>query len=107
MGNKLVLQSIASDLKRVSQSLQRGSQTTASRFAREALSRKEEVDGSTLAGYVKKLLKDLDQAVADAETAQMYSTLLQNYTLRHYSSASSERGKDPLSGSPVRSKIER
>ncbi|KKU03011.1 MAG: hypothetical protein UX99_C0030G0003 [Candidatus Amesbacteria bacterium GW2011_GWB1_47_26] len=89
MNNKLVLQSIASDLKRVSQSLQRGSPTVASRFAQEVLRRKEEVDSSALAGYIGELLNHLDQAVTDAETAQMYSTLLQNYTLRHSSSASS------------------
>ena len=89
MNNKLILEAIASDLKRVSLSLQRGSRGTAARFAQEVMSKKDELDLSSLDAYVKKLISKLGQATKDPEDALMYSTLLQNFALRHYSLVSS------------------
>jgi len=80
MDNKLVLGSLASDLKRVSMSLHRGSLATASKFATEALNRRRELDTSSLDPYIQKLLDNLESTVKDPEDALMYSTLFQNYS---------------------------
>ena len=79
MNNKFILESLASDLKRVALGLHRGSNTMAKRFLDEALKRKEEVALEQVAPYIKKLLNYLDEDI-DADTALMYSTLIQNYT---------------------------
>lgn len=89
MDNKVVLESLASDLKRVALGLQRGSTVMANRFAREALRRRSEVEISSVDEYIKKLLKKIEQATKNPEDALMYSTLFQNYALRRYSGASS------------------
>ena len=89
MNNQLLLQSIASDLKRTSLSLHRGSLAAAARFSREVIKRKAELDISSLAPYIQKLISGLEQSITDPEDALMYSTLIQNYTLRRYQSASS------------------
>lgn len=89
MNNQLpLLQSIASDLKRIALSLHRGSPTTAARFAREVIRRRTELDTSSLAPYIQKLVSRLEQAVADPETALMSSTILQNYTIYRSRTAS-------------------
>ncbi len=79
MNNKFILESLASDLKRVALGLHRGSNTMAQRFLNEALKRKEEVEIKIVASYIKKLLTRLDRDI-DAENALMFSTLIQNYT---------------------------
>lgn len=89
MNNKVALESLASDLKRVALGLQRGSTAVANRFTQEALRRRNEVDVSSIDNYIKKLLKRVDQAVKNPEDALMYSILFQNYALRRYQSASS------------------
>lgn len=77
--NKFILESLASDLKRVALGLHRGSNAMAQRFLEEALKRKKEVDMKNVAPYIKKLLNNLDKKI-DADDALMYSTLIQNYT---------------------------
>lgn len=84
MKNKIALESLASDLKRVALGRQRGSSAMANRFAQEALLRRDEVDMSSVAPYVKKLLQQVDKATQDPEDALMYSTLIQNYALHRY-----------------------
>lgn len=79
MKNKYILESLASDLKRVALGLQRGSNTMAERFLLEARNRKKEINSEELAPYINKLLNNLDNNV-NAEDALMYSTLIQNYT---------------------------
>lgn len=87
MNNKVILESLASDLKRVSLGLQRGSLRMAKRFTQEALKRKKEVDTKKVDKYIVMLLgrmeKDLQMADDEkkAEDALMYSTLFQNYAL--------------------------
>ncbi len=76
---KLSLASIALDLNRVSMGLHRGSIAMSDRFAKEALSRKSELDGASLPNYIKKLLNNLDSAVKDPDAALMTSILLQNH----------------------------
>lgn len=79
MNNKFILESLASDLKRVAMGLHRGSNVMAQRFLDEALKRKNEVEIKIVAPYIKKILVCLDKNI-DSENALMYSTLIQNYT---------------------------
>lgn len=85
--NQIALSSLAMDLKRVALGYHRGSVTTADRFLKEALKRKEEIDTTLVKPYVKKLLDKLDvfakekDIMRKAEDALMYSTLLQNASL--------------------------
>lgn len=79
MKNKYILESLASDLKRVALGLHRGSNIMAQRFLLEARNRKMEIDTKEVAPYIIKLLNNLDKDV-NAETALMYSVLIQNYT---------------------------
>lgn len=79
MNNKYILQSLASDLKRVALGLHRGSNTMAKRFLDEALKRKGELNIDSLAPYIRNLLSNLDYKI-NADDALMLSTLIQNYT---------------------------
>lgn len=74
-----ILESLASDLKRVALGLHRGSSKMAERFLEEALKRKDEVETDIVSPYIQKILTRLDKNI-DAENALMYSTLIQNYT---------------------------
>jgi hypothetical protein len=80
MNNKIVLMSIASDLKRVAMGLHRGSQTTVDRFTQEILRRRQEIDDSLLENYMQKWVSKLDQAVSNSDDALMLSTIFQNYS---------------------------
>ena len=79
MSNKYILESLASDLKRVALGLHRGSDAMAARFIDEALKRKGELKLSEVAPYIQKLLDKIDSEL-NSEDAMMYSTLIQNYT---------------------------
>ncbi|OGG15625.1 hypothetical protein A2866_04440 [Candidatus Roizmanbacteria bacterium RIFCSPHIGHO2_01_FULL_39_8] len=79
MKNKFILESMASDLKRVALGLHRGSKKMASRFLEESLKRKDELNMSEVAPYLKKFISKLDGKI-EAEDALMYSTLIQNYS---------------------------
>ena len=78
MNNEYILESLASDLKRVALGLHRGSNTMAQRFMEEAIKRKNEIEIKTVAPYIKKIINQLDKNI-DAENALMFSTLIQNY----------------------------
>ena len=78
MRNKFILESLASDLKRVAMGKHRGSNSMADRFLEEALKRKQELEMGNVAPYVKKLLKRIDREI-NSEDALMYSILIQNY----------------------------
>ena len=79
MNNKYILESLASDLKRVALGIHRGSITMAQRFLDEALKRRDEVDLGEVASYMRTLLNRLNSET-DSDEALMYSTLIQNYT---------------------------
>ena len=81
MNNKFILESLASDLKRVALGLNRGSSKMVERFLEEALKRRQEVEMNDVKPYIKKILNNLDEHI-NAEDALMYSTLIQNYTQR-------------------------
>lgn len=86
MKNDFILESLASDLKRVALGLHRGSTAMAERFSKEALERKKEVNVELIDPYMKELLIKMEKALVKskdnekkAEDALMYSTLIQNY----------------------------
>lgn len=85
MKNKIILESLASDLKRVALGLHRGSFKMAQRFRDESLKRSREVDISDLPEYMQSILFQVKQSLQNihscraAEDALMYSTLIQNY----------------------------
>jgi hypothetical protein len=79
MKNKYILESLASDLKRVALGLHRGSNVMAERFLIEALKRKKEVEIENVAPYIKNILIQINKDI-DSDKALMYSTLIQNYT---------------------------
>ena len=82
--NKIVLSSIALDLKRVAIGYNRGSVKMAKIFLEKAILRKKDVDSSQIAPYLIKILTNVDKLkVKDnyqiaAEDALLYSILLQN-----------------------------
>ena len=86
MNNKIALESLVMDLKRVAIGYNRGSVTMAKRFSEEALKRKREIDEDALKPYIKLVLKKLDNILQNddlkkiSEDSLMTSTLLQNYT---------------------------
>ncbi len=79
MNNKFILESLASDLKRVALGLHRGSDIMAKKFLKEALKRREELKRDQVVPYIQNLLNNLDRKI-NADEALMYSTLIQNYT---------------------------
>lgn len=84
MDKKNILGSLAMDLKRAALGFYRGSDIMASRFLDEAIKRKNEYKSDDLKPYIKKILTNLEVLKKEtknksAETALMYSTLIQNY----------------------------
>ena len=85
MNNKIALESLAMDLKRVALGYHRNSLSMATCFYGEAMKRKNEIDSSSLKPYVRKLLDKIESlqngsSAEIAEEALMISILLQNYT---------------------------
>ena len=78
MENKYILESLASDLKRVALGLHRGSNNMAEKFLTEALKRKSEVEITKVSPYIKNILVRLNRNI-DPDNALMFSTLIQNY----------------------------
>lgn len=84
---KIILSSLALDLRRVAQGYFRGSTVMADRFLEEALKRKQEAGSLNFKPYIKKLLLKVEQLQFEkeekqkAEDALMYSTLFQNASL--------------------------
>ena len=88
MNNKIIISSLAMDLKRAALGYYKGSFKTADRFAQEAIKRKKEVDLKNLKPYLVKLLVKMETTLQKsdkkdaAEDLLMYSTLFQNYVLK-------------------------
>lgn len=83
---KIIIESLAMDLKRVALGLHRGSFNMANRFKKEALKRESELQGQTLDNYLKKLLEKTKLVLSNkdpevAEDILMYSTLFQNFAV--------------------------
>jgi hypothetical protein len=86
MQNKIVLSSLAMDLKRVALGLHRKSYAMADRFFIEVMKRKAEIDISKLQPYMQTIIKRIEQLPQltnerKAEDALMYSIRIQNYVL--------------------------
>ncbi len=79
MENKYILESLASDLKRVAIGMYRGSNQMAEKFLEEALKRKKELKRDEIPFYINNLLNHLNQKISP-DYALMCSTLIQNYT---------------------------
>lgn len=84
---KVIIESLAMDLKRVALGLYKGSYAMADRFKQEALSRSQELEGYSLDNHLQKLLQGTRRALKTdrertAEDALMYSTLFQNFALK-------------------------
>ena len=86
--NREIFGALAMDLKRAALSYFRGSDTTAQRFIREAIIRKNEINPTTVKPYLKRLLMDVEQLQNEhekekiAEDALMLSTRFQNAALK-------------------------
>lgn len=81
---KVILESLAMDLKRVALGLHRGSLSMAERFKTEALQREAELEQLDISNYLKKIITGSRQALLSnspqsSEDVLMYSTLFQNY----------------------------
>lgn len=84
---RVIVESLAMDLKRVALSLYRGSFTMADRFKQEALKRESELENQEIDSYLKNLLKKTRKVLSDqnagrADDILMYSTLFQNFALK-------------------------
>lgn len=84
---KIIIESLAMDLKRVALGLYRGSQIMADRFRKEALKRSQELENQCLDSYLEKLVQRTKRTLNSneertAEDALMYSTLFQNFALK-------------------------
>jgi hypothetical protein len=85
MNNKIALESLVMDLKRIALGYHRGSLGMANRFSQEALKRKSEIDLEDVKPYIKTIISKLDRILTHkdvqkiADDALMTSILLQNY----------------------------
>lgn len=87
MDEKIILSSLAMDLKRAAIGYYRGSDIMAKRFLDEALKRKGEYKSKKIKPYILKILNEIEELDGKpkddiAERALMYSTLIQNFVLR-------------------------
>ena len=87
MDQKVIISSLAMDLKRVAIGLHRGSFTMANRFREEAIKRGQELKKQKTDGYIIKLVEKMNKSFSKsnedlAEDALMLSTLFQNYVLK-------------------------
>lgn len=88
MDQKIIISSLAMDLKRVAIGLHRGSYAMADRFKQEAQKRIDELKSENTVEYINKLVDDLNKSFSKsnedlAEDALMFSTLFQNYALKN------------------------
>lgn len=87
MSQKIIVESLAMDLKRVALGLYRGSNAMANRFKEEALKRGAELEQQKSDVYLKSLLRHCRESLSisnnrSAEDALMFSTLFQNFALK-------------------------
>ena len=87
MNQKILVESLAMDLKRAALGFYRGSIKMANRFRLEALKRGEELESQKTDSYLKNLIRKTETTLRSrnnkiAEDALMYSTLFQNFALK-------------------------
>ena len=88
MNQKVIIESLAMDLKRVALGLHRGSNIMANRFKQEALERAEELESASPSEYLQRLIMETRkrlQGTEDriAEDSLMLSILFQNFALKN------------------------
>jgi len=89
MSNKIAIESLVMDLKRVAIGYNRGSTAMAKRFSVEAVKRKNEIDLGMLKPYIRKYILNIDEILNEKDTKKisedilMISTLLFNYTKKY------------------------
>lgn len=86
---KIIIESVAMDLKRVALGLHRGSFQMANRFKEEALNRLSELNNMELNAHLKNIVQRSRESLnkntdRSAEDALMYSTLFQNYCIKKF-----------------------
>lgn len=86
---KIIIESLAMDLKRVALGLNKGSLTMANRFKDEAFKRAVELENQNPGKYLKKLLSYMKKMIKGsservAEDALMLGTLFQNFALKNF-----------------------
>lgn len=86
---RVIIESLAMDLKRVAIGLQRGSTKMADRFKAEALQRENELERVTNDGYILRIITGSRESLESnseqtSDDALMYSTLFQNYAQKRY-----------------------
>lgn len=89
LSQKIIIESLAMDLKRVALGLHRGSFTMANRFKEEAFKRAAELESQNPNEYLKKLLFYMKKMINGnsekvAEDALMLSTLFQNFAVKNF-----------------------
>lgn len=87
MNKKILVESLAMDLKRVALGSYRGSKQMTERFKEEALKRGSELETLALNPYLKELLEKCKKSLDISsdrlgEDALMFSTLFQNVALK-------------------------
>ncbi|QQG40915.1 MAG: hypothetical protein HYV37_01160 [Candidatus Levyibacteriota bacterium] len=88
LSQKIIIESLAMDLKRVALGLHRGSFNMANRFREEAFQRAAELENLNPNNYLKKLLLYMKKMITGtservAEDALMLSTLFQNFAIKN------------------------
>ncbi len=89
MDQKVIITSLAMDLKRAALGLYRGSSKMAEKFKEEALKREAELESQQLDSYLKMLMQKSKECLKknDARVAEdilMYSVLFQNFALKNF-----------------------
>ncbi|NTU73837.1 hypothetical protein HGB07_06785 [Candidatus Roizmanbacteria bacterium] len=85
MNNKVILESLVMDFKRVALGYYRHADKMSERFYEESLRRIQEVDDNKISRYIVKILRDVELLSKEqdkmriGEYALMYSTLIENY----------------------------
>lgn len=87
MNNKIILGSLALDLKRAALGYYKGSFKTADTFLKEAFKRKKEIKAKSLKPYLRNVLNKIEDLKSQnkkrlAEDALMYSTIIQNAAIK-------------------------
>lgn len=89
LDQKIIIESLAMDLKRFAVGLHRGSFGMADRFKEEAVKRVDELEICSNSEYLNRLTLRLKRVLLDksdrtAEDALMFSTLFQNFALKNF-----------------------
>ena len=89
MNKKVIIESLAMDLKRVALGLHRNSLIIAERFKEEALKRESELESFPLDSHLTKLVQYTKETLSSnthrtAEDALMLSVLFQNYAQKKF-----------------------